>query len=551
MQASIVAFSQWSDGSTGYSGSSQGRAALLVAGTSLYWLYAWSQQTRCAEDDSAPLPAAVGTTATASTRLIRRAEVAQHNNKQSGIWTLYQNKVYDITKFVANHPGGQDKIMLAAGNSVEPFWQLYPIHSKSKLPMELLRGMEIGSLHPDDVAAEESARAKEADRIGDPYADEPKPSPLLLFHMQKPLNAEAPNSLLTDNWITPLELWFVRNHHPVPDTKEEDYRLSVTLPDGRTLEYSLRDLKTLFKKHNVVSTIQCGGNRRSEMNIPGKSTSGSPWQCGALSTAKWSGVRLSDLLLKAGVNYYNAEDMGLKHVQFLAIDDMGASIPIKKAVDIHGDVLLAYEMNDEPLPRYHGYPVRAIIPGHVGVRNVKWVKQVTLSDEEAAGPWQRGMSYKGFGPSTTSLEGLDVERIPSLQEQPVQSAIMVPRNGTVWTAGDVVTMKGYAYSGGGRGIVRVDVSVDNGKTWKTAELAEGSQQPLDRAWAWTFWSLDVEVPESIVGQEINLICKATDASYNVQPESVDGIWNLRGINNNSWSRVNVMVGSDEGDDESQ
>lgn len=488
---------------------------------------------------------------TSPPRLIRKAEVAEHNNKEKGIWILLENKIYDITKFVANHPGGQDKIMLAAGASVAPYWQLYPIHMKSKLPMELLSKMEIGVLHPDDVAAEESARALESDRIGDPYAKEPAPSPLLVFHMQKPLNAEAPNSLLTENWITPLELWFVRNHHPVPDTKEDEYRLTVVVPGGRTLEYSLRDLKTLFKKHSVVSTIQCGGNRRSEMNVPGKQTSGSPWQCGALSTAKWSGVRLADILLKAGVNYYNAEDLGLKHAQFLAVDDMGASIPIKKAVDMHGDVLLAYEMNDEPLPRYHGYPVRAIIPGHVGVRNVKWVKQVTLSDEEAHGPWQRGMSYKGFGPSTTSLEGLDVERIPSLQEQPVQSAIMVPKSGAVWTAGDLVTVKGYAYSGGGRGIVRVDVSADSGKTWRTATLTEGSQQPLDRAWAWTFWTLDVPVPEDLVGQEIHLICKATDASYNVQPESVDGIWNLRGINNNAWSRIAVKVEREDEQDEEQ
>ena len=77
-------------------------------------------------------------------------------------------------------------------------------------------------------------------------------------------------------------------------------------------------------------------------------------------------------------------------------------------------------MNGQPIPPQHGKPVRAIVPGHVGVRNVKWLNKIVLSDEESHGPWQRGMSYKGFSPSTKSLEGIDVESIPSLQEQPVR-----------------------------------------------------------------------------------------------------------------------------------
>lgn len=84
--------------------------------------------------------------------------------------------------------------------------------------------------------------------------------------------------------------------------------------------------------------------------------------------------------------------------------------------------------------------------------------------------------------------------------------------------------QGYAYSGGGRGIVRVDVSVDGGENWTTATLKEGSHQPMHRAWAWTLWECDVDLPKS---DNIELICKATDASYNVQPDSVKAIWNLR------------------------
>ena len=152
------------------------------------------------------------------------------------------------------------------------------------------------------------------------------------------------------------------------------------------------------------------------------------------------------------------------------------------------------------------YCLRVVVPGHVGVRNVKWLTGITLSSEEAQGPWQRGMAYKGFGPSTKTIEGIDVEAIPSLQEQPVQSAIMIPKSGSEMHAGPNM-IQGYAYSGGGRGIVRVDVSSDSGSTWRTATLTSGKEQPLDRAWAWTFWECVVDIPETApVGSKLQVRC---------------------------------------------
>lgn len=152
-----------------------------------------------------------------------------------------------------------------------------------------------------------------------------------------------------------------------------------------------------------------------------------------------------------------------------------------------------------------------------------------------------------------SLDNIDVEAIPSLQEQPVQSAITYPTKGTFLSAGDIHTIKGYAYSGGGRGIVRVDVSIDGGKTWQTAKLTEGNEQPLDRAYAWTFWELDVDIPATAANGKLDIICKATDASYNVQPDTVQGIWNLRGINNNAWHQISADIVSPESetDDEEE
>lgn len=502
--------------------------------------------------------------------IYRKEEIAKHTTKETGVWVYFQDGVYDITKFIPNHPGGRDKIQLAAGKDLAPFWNLYRQHYNSPLPKELLKDMRIGTLHPEDAA-----RAAETADTSNPYYHDPVLSPVLHHLQHQPLNAEPPAFLLTDSWITPDANWFVRNHHPVPYVpNSHDFTMTFDFSQAKTqkghfclgggstggergvrkLVWTVDELKANFKPHTVVSTIQCGGNRRGHMNTHAL-TSGMPWGTEAISNAKWTGVLLRDMILSAAslteddlddrTNPFNT----IKHVQFLGVDEMQASIPIRTAVDRYSDVIVAYEMNDEPLTPQHGFPLRIIVPGHVGVRNAKWVKQVTLSKEEAPGPWQRGMAYKGFGPSVTSIEGIDVEAIPSLQEQPVQSAITVPDEGAKVVAGEPFTVKGYSYSGGGRGIIRVDVSCNGGQTWKTATLKEGQEQPLDKAWAWTFWECEFTPEEQLVGQKMELICKATDASYNVQPDSVAGIWNLRGINNNAWHRVNVTVTATDEDSE--
>jgi sulfite oxidase len=498
-------------------------------------------------------------------KIYRKKEISDHKSVEKRIWVTYKDGVYDITDFIANHPGGADKIKLAAGGSVEPFWRIYQQHYNSKLPLELLSKMKIGIIHPDDMISE-----KDQVDEGDPYKEDPVISPVLICHQKKPINAEPPENLLTDSWITPVDLWFIRNHHPVPSINASTYSLSVTIPGqikgGETVtkKYSLDEMKSKFKPHTVVASIQCGGNRRSEMNRDGSKpvTLGSPWGGSAISTAAWTGVRLLDLLEDAGLEFTYAMTLIDKltsdttnpnknlHVQFTSFDDLQASVPLKKAVDKCGDVVLAYEMNGSPLPSEHGYPVRVIVPGHVGVRNVKWLRQVVVSDEEAEGPWQRGLAYKGFGPSITSAEGIDVEAIPSVQEMPVTSMITWPATDQTLSPGPQ-TLRGFAYSGGGKGIIRVDVSIDGGLTWKTAELTEGREQPLHRAWAWTFWECDVNIPAPKSGiDSVQLVCKAVDASYNVQPDSIAGVWNLRGINNNAWHRKVVSIKEETEDEES-
>jgi sulfite oxidase len=137
----------------------------------------------------------------------------------------------------------------------------------------------------------------------------------------------------------------------------------------------------------VAATLQCGGNRRGGMNSVAK-TSGTAWGCGAISTAQWTGVSVRDVLTAAGLK--DPDAAGVAHVSFHAADDMCASVPVEKVFNPYGDVLLAWDMNGAPIPADHGAPLRAVVPGHVGVRNVKWVTRLEAGAQEAEGMWQRG-----------------------------------------------------------------------------------------------------------------------------------------------------------------
>ena len=232
---------------------------------------------------------------------------------------------------------------------------------------------------------------------------------------------------------------------------------------------------------------------------------------------------------------------GAKHVHFYAADSpFVSSIPIRKALDLEGDTILAYSMNGEALNRDHGFPLRLIAPGYAGVRNVKWVERIVVSDVDAPGAWVRGMSYKYFAPWIKDLKGIPIEKQPSVYDMPVQSAICDINHGNVTRDDDEVTIQGFAWSGGGRNIVNVGISIDGGVTWQSAELGEGKDQESGKAWAWTFWKAIVPIPPHLKERDaLDVTCRAVDSSFNSQPERKDMVWNIRGILNNSWHRVRM------------
>lgn len=445
-------------------------------------------------------------------------EIRTHKTPGESVWIVMGKGVYDITRFVEMHPGG-DKILLAAGSSADPFWNLYRIHKQEKV-YDMLEGLRIGNLKPGE----------KLEAMNDPFSGDPTRSTHLIVHSEKAYNGELPNDLLTEKILTPNNEFFVRNHLPVPVVDENTYELELVLEEDKCTSFTLKDLKSKFPIVSVESSIQCAGNRRFEANQQGV-TRGVEWRGGAIGNAVWTGVRLRDIL-----KYLGEINPDYKHVQIEALDSdpngpFGTSIPIDKAMD--SDTILAFEMNGETLPRDHGFPVRLIVPGYVGVRNIKWVKRITLSASESPLTWHK-RDYRLFSPND-SLTNVNFEEREPVYDMPVQSVICSPLDSTSFDSkNENVNFKGFAYSGGGRGIVRVELTTDHGESWIETQI-EKRPQRLGRRWSWAFWNANI--PASDIEKEVCV--RAIDDAGHGQPESLKSIWNYRGLLTNSWHCIHL------------
>jgi sulfite oxidase len=335
----------------------------------------------------------------------------------------------------------------------------------------------------------------------------------LIVWSEEPLNAETPLDLLCRSEVTPTERFFVRNHGSVPAVDPDSYRLALAGLVREPLLLSLRQLRERFPHASVTATLACAGNRRGELDRIAPVPDAIPWGAGAIGNAVWTGVRLRDLLLAAGI----APEA--RHVAFTGLDEVaadgrlvafGGSVPLEKAV--WPEVLLAYEMNGQPLSPEHGFPLRAVVPGYIGARSVKWLATITV---------QSGPSASFFQTHDYALDG------SPLGELPLGSAVCRPLGGDV-AAGPTVVAEGYAIAGGARRVELVEVSIDGGGTWRPAALAGGGEP-----WAWRLWRAELAVGPG----PVELVVRASDSAGGGQPEALATIWNSRGYMNNAWHRV--------------
>lgn len=349
-----------------------------------------------------------------------------------------------------------------------------------------------------------------------------------LVRQNNPYNGEPPLELLVQSQLTPTSLFFARNHGNIPLIHPAAYRLAVSGLVKHPLVFSLEELTDRFPASTLPATLQCAGNRRLEMTtispIPGEL----PWDNGAISTAEWRGIRLCDVLDAAGIT---AE---AQHVEFTGLDQVsrlgqsfgfGGSIPLGKALS--QEVLLAFEMNGKPLTAVHGFPLRAIVPGYIGARCVKWLSTIQVRSSPSQNYFY-AHAYQLFPPQANP-NTVDWDSGIKLGDYPVNAVICTPQEGERIT-GKTLRAQGYACAGGGRTIARVDLSVDGCQTWITAQL-DGHHNP----WTWRLWQADLELTPG----RHTIVVRAWDSAANTQPEKVRQTWNFKGYLNNSWHRVSV------------
>jgi DMSO/TMAO reductase YedYZ molybdopterin-dependent catalytic subunit len=310
--------------------------------------------------------------------------------------------------------------------------------------------------------------------------------------------------------IVPNPLFFLRSNNPPPDLEPYAWQLRI---DGRVrtpISVNLDSLRSLPSQTHEV-WLECAGNSRRRFDPPGE---GNQWDDQAVSNAVFTGVPLRTLFDQAGVEADAVEVVATG----ADADSFQRGLPLDVA--LRPDVLLAWEMNGEPIPPPNGGPVRMIVPGWAGIASVKWPIHIEVVNTPFQGYWnvERYVMVDATG-----------RTLRSVREMPVKAVIAWPRAGEIVRLG-AHTVSGFAWSGFGQ-IARVDVSVDAQRTWTPAQLMPG-----DGPLSWTRWDY-AWTPSGAAS--VTLAVRATDAAGNVQPAR--SVWNKFGYAMNAIVTREVRV----------
>jgi len=331
-----------------------------------------------------------------------------------------------------------------------------------------------------------------------------------------PLCAETPTSVLALPQ-TPAPSVYVRSNFPTP-ALDASHKVAVRGAVQRAHEYAVADLLT-WPQHEVLVTMECAGNWRLGMEpVP----EGEPWSWGAVSTTRWRGVRLADVLAQVGVQPDVVELVAVGADQGPRDDatEPGAvtfarALPIEVAM--HPDTLLATHMDGEPLTPDHGAPLRLVVPGWYGMASVKWVAALELVTTPFTGYFQR---QRYVYRTASGVEPVTRARVKSFVVSPTPDAPCTRD----------VTLRGWAWSGYAT-VAEVSVQVNDGP-WVPAAL-----EPPASDYAWTGFALPLVLPEGTV----TVRTRARDAAGNVQPEQAE--WNDLGYGNNAIRSFTLHVES--------
>ena len=311
-----------------------------------------------------------------------------------------------------------------------------------------------------------------------------------------------------------------------------DWKLTIDGEVDNPLSLSLADLKHDFATHTFALQVECGGNGRAAFDPPAR---GNQWSTGAVGCARWTGVRMADVLNAAGIRgsavytgYYGS-DVHLSGDASKDVISRGA--PVWKMMEPH--TLLAWEMNGETLPYWHGFPVRIVAPGWSGSVSGKWVRRIWVRDQVHDGKKMTGKAYRTPAYPVAPGEKIPDEDWRIIQSMPVKSLITYPQSGATLGADNrVMEVRGHAWAGDDA-VARVDVTHDFGASWQTAEL----DAPVN-PYAWQNWRARIRFPSK---GYYEVWARATDSQGRMQPFAVD--WNAKGYLNNSMHRLALRVPS--------
>jgi DMSO/TMAO reductase YedYZ molybdopterin-dependent catalytic subunit len=319
---------------------------------------------------------------------------------------------------------------------------------------------------------------------------------------ESPLNLEMPFEKL-EGFLTPTESFYVRTHFPIPAIDRDAWWLRVEGEVEKPFAINYEQLLE-FESMTIPVTLECAGNNRSFLEPKVK---GVQWGLGAVGTAEWTGVPLSSLLDRAGVEA-NASEVILEGTDGGMLEDpksppgklhFARSIPLKKA---RADVLLAYKINGTKLPPEHGFPVRAIVPGWYAMASIKWLRHIIVTDQPFTGYYQT-IDYAYW------KRRAEVAELTPLTEMQIKAEIAKPAEGETVPANSSVRVHGAAWTSDGE-IRKVELSTDGGSTWSETNLL-GEPKPN----AWRLWEFNWQTP--VAPGKQTLIARATDSLGRTQP----------------------------------
>jgi len=347
----------------------------------------------------------------------------------------------------------------------------------------------------------------------------------------KPWNVESKAHLL-DDAVTPADKMFIRNNGLIPEKIDlENWTLTIkgeAIDEEKT--YTLKDLKTKFPVHTYQLVLECGGNGRKEYYPPAK---GNQWSLGAVSCAKWTGIRLKDLLKDAGIKdnavyigYHGAD----KHIsRDPNKEPISRGIPIAKAMDEY--TILAFAMNGEDIPIAHGHPLRLIASGFPASVSGKWLEALSIRDKVHDGEKMAAPSYSV--PKLPVEPGAEVknEDMKIIESMPVKSLVSYPKSGAMIKSNQALEIRGHAWTDS-ESISKVEYSIDFGVTWHSCNLQKAANR-----YSWQHFKAIVSFPQN---GYYEVWAKATDNTGLSQPMVTPG-WNPKGYLNNACHRIAIKV----------